>query len=167
MEALATSVVERALSKRSVPLDEFRREDLLADLIAYTWELSLRYDVDTDRRISQARGRRPGFEGWATYWLRLRLIDWIRKTEGRTRWAFSGTSSINPGYRGKIYERERPIVVSLDGELAESLESRRLDSAPHSDPDFRGALDRGDSPAAWEAVQMGARAPGRASRRAA
>lgn len=145
VEALATSVLSKALQARSLPLDEFRREDLLADLIGYTWELSLRYDPDRDRAISEDRGRHPGFDGWATIWLRRRIVDWTRKTEGRTRWAF----------KDYVYERPLPTIVSLDAELAESLGSGRMDPAAHSDPDFRGALARGDSAQAWEAAEMG------------
>ena len=151
-ERLAAAVMQEAVGRRA--LREHQREELLAELISYTWELSLRYDPDQDH--ARARGRRPGFDGWATYWLRFRVIDWIRKTEGRTRWAFSDHT----------YERSIPTVGSLDG-LDEVVRPSSLDAEAHSDADLGRVLLRGDSRKAWQDSGMGEPEDERTKERAA
>lgn len=140
VENLAAAVMQEACGRRR--LNEQQRDDLLADLIAYTWELSLRYDPDQDH--ARARGREPGFGGWAIHWLRFRVIDWVRKTEGRTRWAFSD----------HVYERSVPAVASLD-QLDDALGPSSMDAAAHSDVDLGRVLLRGDSREAWEDSGVG------------
>ena len=178
-EKLARKVLHDALRARNIVLDEFRREDLLQDLVITAWELAQRYDANQDYALQ--RGRRPGFDGWASQYLRLRVVDWFRKTEGRTKWQF----------KGYTYERPRPVVVSLDwtihthnrdsigatdehssngsrgSRLDEVVGSRDLDPATCSDADLRGALERGDSAKAWEAADVGERPTRRAQSRAA
>jgi DNA-directed RNA polymerase specialized sigma24 family protein len=75
VEALCTGIVRHS----RLPLDHHDREDLTAYLIATCWELSLRYEPG-----------RTSFSTWATTTLKLRVIDWNRKRNGRTRWQFSG-----------------------------------------------------------------------------
>lgn len=154
-EKLARSVLNDALKARRVALDEGRRDDLLAELIAATWELAERYDPRQDYAVD--RDRRPGFDGWATYWLRLRVVDWFRRTEGRTKWQFAE----------HVYERTLPEFVSFDAELDSPVGPGSMDPAAHSDADLRGVLERGDSAQAWEAIDVGERATRRATRRAA
>jgi hypothetical protein len=138
-------------------VDEFAREDLLAELIGYCWELSRRYDPDTDRRISQDRGRRSGFDGWASIYLRFKVIDWIRKTEGRTTWKFADGS----------YDRVLPTFVSFDDGLDEAQQPRGLDPSERSDPDLGRVLLRGDSDEAWDAAGVDREDDGRVEERAA
>jgi hypothetical protein len=136
-------------------LNEQQRDDLLADLIAYTWELSLRYDPDQDH--ARARGREPGFGGWAIHWLRFRVIDWVRKTEGRTRYQFGPNAQhIRVEFRsaGGVYEKQRREVVSLD-QLDDALGPSSMDAEAHSDVDLGRVLLRGDSREAWEDSGVG------------
>ena len=154
VERLAAAVMHEAIGRRGRSLREHQQEELLAELVSYTWELSLRYDPDQDH--ARARGRQPGFDGWATYWLRFRVIDWIRKTEGRTRWAFSDHT----------YERSVPTVESYD-ELGEADGSSGMDAESHSDVDLSRVLLRGDSRAAWEDAGMGEPEDERTTERAA
>ncbi len=56
-----------------------REEDLLAELLLVAWELSEKHDEQ--RYAGQ-------FPAGCYRRLRLRIIDWVRKTEGRTRWQF-------------------------------------------------------------------------------
>ena len=58
--------------------------------------------------------------------LRLRVVDWIRARNGRTRWAFSD---------GHVHERKPPQLVPLD-ELGESLASGSGDPADGCDSDL-------------------------------
>jgi hypothetical protein len=154
VERLAAAVLHEAIARSGFPLREHQREDLLADLVAYTWELSLRYDPDLDH--ARARGRQPGFDGWATQRLRFRVIDWIRQTEGRTRWAFSDHT----------YERSVRSVESWDG-LDEADQQGSVDAEAHSDLDLGRVLLRGDSRAAWEVSGLGVPEDERTKERAA
>jgi DNA-directed RNA polymerase specialized sigma24 family protein len=137
VEALCTSIVQRS----RLPLDHHDREDLTTYLIETCWELSLRYE--------------PGptsFSTWATTTLKLRTIDWNRKRNGRTRWQFSG----------HIYERPRPVVVSLDTELVDTLAAGAGDSALDSETDLAGVLDSGGSQIARDYLALGLEPPRRA-----
>jgi DNA-directed RNA polymerase specialized sigma24 family protein len=113
VEALCTSIVQR----NRLSLDHRDREDLIAYLIATCWELSLRYEPG-----------RTSFSTWAGNTLRLRVFDWNRARNGRTRWQFSG----------HVYERERPLLVPLDAELVDTLPAGAGDPALDSDPDLGG-----------------------------
>jgi hypothetical protein len=73
--------------------------------------------------------------------LRLRVVDWKRRHHGRTRWQFSD----------RVYERERPQLVSLDTDdpdgapLASILGTRAGDPAADCDPDLERLLGTRDS----------------------
>lgn len=157
-EKLANSVLNEALRSRNIALDEFRREDLLADLVSCAWELSLRYDRRRQQATTDLRFRDPGFQGWAAPYLKLRVIDWFRKTNGRTKWQFADY----------VYERPKPIIVSLQYDVSRKDETDRtrrgrrldelvgqvdLDPAACSEADLRRALERGDSAQAWSATE--------------
>jgi hypothetical protein len=103
-EQLCWAVVAR--SRLNLPQDQ--RESLCSYLIETAWELSLRYEP----------GRRStnNFAGWATVQLRLRVIDWIRKEYGRTKWHS----------KGQAYERKNPEFLSFD---ADSSDRNQLDAA--------------------------------------
>jgi hypothetical protein len=114
-----------------------REEELLAELVAFAWDLSERHDEH----------RYPGGFAKGCYTrLRFRITDWIRKTEGRTRWQFSaeGARTVGRrhmrtveqnGRRSVVVEYERPALLSLDApfgsnsdaELGETLEGRGVD----------------------------------------
>jgi DNA-directed RNA polymerase specialized sigma24 family protein len=134
VEALCTSIVQRS----RLSLDHHDREDLTAYLIATCWELSLRYEPG-----------RTSFSTWATTTLRLRVIDWNRARNGRTRWQFSGHT----------YERERPRLVPLDAELVDTLPTGTGDPALDSDPDLGGILDAGDRQEARDYLALGLELP--------
>jgi hypothetical protein len=92
-EQLAARVLT-AYCRRKGELNPSDREDALAYLVATGWELSLTFDPE----------RGVPFDSYAYSILSLRVTDWLRKDEGRTRWQFAGHT----------YERERPKVLSLD-----------------------------------------------------
>jgi hypothetical protein len=89
-----------------------REEELLAELVAVAWELSRKHD-----------GRRHpgGFAKGCYRLLCLRTVDWIRRTEGRTRWSFS-LEGAQRSRRRRVVETDgvavvdhpRPQVLSLD-----------------------------------------------------
>ena len=135
VEALANDVLNKALRSRNITLDESRREDLLADLIGYTWELSRSFDAN--RNVDPSNPTQA-FKGWAYRLLQFRIIDWFRKTEGRRKWQF----------REYVYEKPRPTLVPIDAGLVEIVGPRRLDPAERGDEDLRRVLARGDSPEA-------------------
>jgi DNA-directed RNA polymerase specialized sigma24 family protein len=137
VEALCTGIVQRS----RLTLDHHDREDLTAYLIATCWELSLRYEPG-----------QTSFSTWATTTLKLRVIDWNRKRNGRTRWQFSGHT----------YERERPRLVPLDAELVDTLPARAGDPALDSETALGGILDAGDSQEARDYLALGLEPPRRA-----
>lgn len=108
-EALAVRVV----STSRLNLSWHEREDLTAYLIATAWELSTRYEP----------GGRTSFSTWATTTLRLRTIDWVRASRGRTVWKFAGST----------HERQRPQILSLDATYAD-LNGARIDETDKRDP---------------------------------
>jgi DNA-directed RNA polymerase specialized sigma24 family protein len=137
VEALCTSIVQR----NRLSLDHRDREDLIAYLIATCWELSLRYEPG-----------RTSFSTWAGNTLRLRVFDWNRARNGRTRWQFSG----------HVYERERPRLVPLDAELVDTLPAGAGEPALDSDPDLGGIFDPGGSQEARDYLVLGLDPPRRA-----
>ena len=128
VEGLCVQVIHRSALK----LSYHEREDLLAYLLALTWELSERFQ--------------PGgisFCSYATTTLRLRVIDWQRSRNGRTVWKFAGHT----------YERPRPKLVSLDADdpngnrLVETLGGSSLDGdASGFAADVRDLAARGRRP---------------------
>ena len=106
----------RILHRANLTLAHHDSEDLLAYLVETCWELSLVY---------RPNGQPARFSSYAAPILQRRVTDWQRKTKGRTRWTF----------RDHIYERPRPILVSLDSvtpeldRLGASLDPRAGDRA--------------------------------------
>jgi hypothetical protein len=79
--------------RAGLELSYHEREDLLAFLISTCWQLSTKYE--------------PGgmaFSTYATYTLKLRIVDWQRAKKGRSKWQFKDST----------YERPRAHLVSLD-----------------------------------------------------
>ncbi len=133
LEKLAHS----AIRDSGLRLPWHREEDLVAELLLIGWELSQKHDEQ----------RYPGqFPAGCYRRLRLRIIDWVRKTEGRTRWQFSAEEAERVGRRhtrtveqngnvSVVVEYQRPALLSLDSpfgsnsdaELGETLEGRGLD----------------------------------------
>jgi hypothetical protein len=94
VEVLCVKVVrsyERTTQADFPPAD---REDLVAYLIAAAWELSIRFDA----------GRGVPFESILRLQLPFRVVDFIRKNNGRTSWRFSSHE----------YTREAVRNLSLD-----------------------------------------------------
>jgi DNA-directed RNA polymerase specialized sigma24 family protein len=98
------------VKKTGLGLDLHDAEDLHQYLFAECWRISLRY---------QPGG--PDFDGWASRILRVRVVDWTRQRNGRTKWAF----------KDHTYERSRPQLVSFDDpdvdRMGETLSGIRLD----------------------------------------
>ena len=147
LEKLARS----AIRDSGLRLSWDREEDLLAELVAVAWELSEKHD---ERQY-------PGqFAAGAYRLLRLRIIDHVRRSEGRTRWQFSeeGAKQSNrrhtrkleqDGKRAVVVEHQRPQILSLDApvgpdsesSLGETLPGREVDGSGNSVADVIGALD--------------------------
>ena len=139
-EALAWS----AIRAHRLHLNPGERESLAAYLIAEVWRASLRYDP--------SRGSFATLAGTIAH---RRVVDWLRLEFGRSSWQFHDHS----------YERERPVVVSLDtdeGRLAATLAKRESDREADRDPLFDGVLDEGDRATAWDYELLGLEAPRRA-----
>ena len=107
------------------------REDLHAYLLGECWALHDKWD----------RSATASFSMYARYLLKLRLVDYVRKERGRTRWRWSGGS----------YERERPRVLSLDAPagadgstLRELVADGSGDPATDSGSAFARLLEDGD-----------------------
>lgn len=104
----------RVIERHRPGLHQQTREDLLAYLIATTWELHQRH--------------RPGtlpFSAYAHAQLPLRIVDWQRTRDGRTTWKFDGYTSRRP---------TRPTHASLD-ELGDTLPPSMVDDPAHRDTD--------------------------------
>jgi DNA-directed RNA polymerase specialized sigma24 family protein len=99
------------VSRSGLALSWSEREDLEQYLLVECWRLSLRYQP----------GGPKDFDGWASRILRVRVVDWTRQRNGRTRWAFANHA----------YERPRPQFVSLDDpdvdRMGETLSGSSLD----------------------------------------
>jgi hypothetical protein len=139
-----------AIRDSGLRLSWHREEELVAELVAVAWELSEKHD---ERRY-------PGqFAAGCYRRLRLRIVDHVRRTEGRTRWQFSQegaerakrryTRTLDEdGKRSVVVEHERPTVLSLDApvgansdtSLGETLPAREVDCSGNSVADVIGAL---------------------------
>jgi DNA-directed RNA polymerase specialized sigma24 family protein len=89
----ASAFVWAIVRKTGRELDYHDAEDLHQYLFVELWRLSVRYV--------------PGgadFDGWAAKILKLRVVDWERQRNGRTKWAF----------KDHVHERARPALVPLD-----------------------------------------------------
>lgn len=96
-----TAFVAAIVNRSGLALSWSDREDLEQWLVIQAWELSIKYDSGDPQYP-------PRFSVYATNLLRLRVVDWIRQRNGRTRWT-------NPnGNIGAVYERKRTELVSLD-----------------------------------------------------
>lgn len=162
-EALARHIGRYTIRRQRIRIDsEHRWEDLDARLIAKLWQLS-----GLDGRFQPIDPRPRGaynpdfassgwtFEKWARIRLYYEVINWLRETNGRTKWAFADS----------VHEREPIRVISLDyvdefgadGEkrsMGEAVRSGNVDPHEHSGSlDLRGALLRGASPEAWAAAE--------------
>lgn len=106
------------------------REDLCAYLIGLAWELSIAYNP--------ARGR-VTFSSFLGTTARLRIIDWVRKERGRSKWTFSD---------GRVHERPPVRLVSLDADdsirdrLERALSGVGVDGGEHRLADELRSLDR-------------------------
>jgi DNA-directed RNA polymerase specialized sigma24 family protein len=125
------------------------REDLVAYLLGLVWERHEKWD----------REKTPSFRQFATYLLRLRIVDHCRQQRGRTRWTFSS---------GYTYERVRPELVSLefpvgDGELelGEVVAARTGDPQTDCDPDLSRLLGGGSRQRAQDLDALGIEPPRR------
>jgi DNA-directed RNA polymerase specialized sigma24 family protein len=63
------------VSRSGLALSWSEREDLEQYLLVECWRLSLRYQP----------GGPKDFDGWASRILRVRVVDWTRQRNGRTR----------------------------------------------------------------------------------
>jgi DNA-directed RNA polymerase specialized sigma24 family protein len=130
--------------KTGLELDFHDAEDLHQYLFTECWRLSLRY---------QPGG--PDFDGWASRILRVRVVDWTRQRNGRTKWAFSDHA----------YERPRRQLVSYDSErdrLDAALGTWTSDPAAGRDSDLGRLVSTGDRQRARDLQILGLRAPHRA-----
>lgn len=113
VEAFTGRIVQRSGLRLSVQ----DQEELHTYLIESAWELSFKHNPE-----------RGPFRSWLGYALRRRVVDWQRSRFGRTRWKFAG----------RVYERERPQLVSLDGvdadrdRMGEAVAASSLDGDTHS-----------------------------------
>ena len=128
-----------AIVKRTgLGLDHYDAEDLHQYLFVELWRLSLRF---------QPGG--PDFDGWAARILKLRVTDWTRQRNGRTRWAF----------KGHVHERTRPKFVSLDSGLGDAEPSRSGDPEDDCASDLQRVLRSGSSTRARDYAALGIRPP--------
>jgi hypothetical protein len=125
----AELLCRRIISRSRFAPQSSDHEELLTYLNEECWSLSLRYEP----------GRTISFNTYATRTLSKRIIDWQRQRYGRTRWAFSD---------GRVYERKRPKLVSLDGDdsngspMVETLPGSSLDDGAHRLADELWSLDK-------------------------
>ncbi len=145
-EKLARRALDDSLHSRQ--LEWHRHDDAIAFLVALCWQLSLQFD--------SSRGQ--AFSTFAYRILRLRVVDWFRQTDGRTRWQ-SGEH---------VYERERPELVSFerdpgDGGLAATLAARSGDPTADWSPDLAGILEEGNRDRARDFATLGLEPPRRAA----
>jgi hypothetical protein len=126
---------------RRYALPQQEQEDLIAWLIAITWELSLRYDGSQGSR----------FSAYARHVLVRRAPDWRRQRDGRTVWKF----------KDHTYERPRPEFVSVDSEsgarLVDALSARGGDSPTDRDTDGGGLFGDRDRARARDLETLGLR----------
>ena len=139
----------RVIRQSGLELNFHEEEDLLAYLVATTWELSLRFERGVIRK---------DFGCWATVTLKRRTTDWVRAKRGRTVWKFAG----------RTHTRERPTIISLDDDpersgMAEALRARGGDVALDSSPDLERLLALGDRQRARDYAALGLDPPRRAA----
>jgi hypothetical protein len=161
-----------AIRDSGLRLPWHREEDLLAELVAVAWELSEKHD---ERRHPN------GFAKGCYRVLRLRVVDHIRKTQGRTKWQFSPEVAQRSGGRRVVeddgialVERSRPSVLSLDApvgsdidsELGEAVAALFVDASTDRDSTLGRALRSRDSEAGRPSDEERRRTPGRARDRA-
>lgn len=126
-------------------------DDLLAELIAFCWQISSDFDP-----------KRASFSTFAGGRIKRFIIDW-KRSDYRTRWVF----------KGRIYERPRPELVSYEalttdyisktgdlrererGELARAVTRQFVDVADDRSPDLVRALRAGSRTATREADPLG------------
>jgi DNA-directed RNA polymerase specialized sigma24 family protein len=141
VEGLIASAI--ASSAQVADLRPHEHEDLCAYLIGVARELSIAYNP--------ARGR-VSFSSFLGTTARLRIIDWVRKERGRSKWSWSN---------GKSYERERPRLVSVDADdslrdrLDETVAARTSDPSADSSRDLAGFLEDGDRERARDRDALG------------
>lgn len=140
VDAWCSTFIERA----GLELSYHDREDLLAYVVVATWELSEQY--------------RPGaasFSTWAGGLIGRKIADW-KRSRYRTKWQF----------KGRVYERPRPVVFSIDADdserhrLDETLSSRAGDPTSDSNTDLRGLVADRDRERARDLDTLGLEAHG-------
>lgn len=124
VEEFCRSVASQWCRKTEARLSRDAREDLHAYLVSTAWELSeFHYDP--------AKGR--SFASYSYQLLQLRATDWLRRTEGRTRWQWSGGSYERPARLAplSLEAANRPTDDDAGWRLVDTLRSQ-----PSDDPDF-------------------------------
>ncbi|MBA2360101.1 MAG: sigma-70 family RNA polymerase sigma factor [Actinobacteria bacterium] len=140
----------RILHRANLNLPHHDSEDLLAYLVETCWELSLGY---------RPNGQPHRFSSYAAPILSRRIIDWQRKTRGRTTWKFATHT----------HHRPRPVLVSIDSvtpeldRLGASLGTWAGDPADGSDPAFGGLQAGGDRQRSRDFDALGLEPPPRAA----
>jgi DNA-directed RNA polymerase specialized sigma24 family protein len=142
----AEHFVSAIASRSGLTLSFHDRQELEQELLVECWRLSERFQ--------------PGGVSFSTYagsTLRLRVVDFVRKRNGRTKWQF----------KDRVYERPRVEVVSLDDDsgerrMGEALGAWGGDPAAGGDPVFGGLAATGDRQRARDLRTLGLRPPRRA-----
>jgi hypothetical protein len=165
--AALEKLARKAISDSGLRLSWDREEDLLADLLLDAWRLSEKHD---ERRY-------PGqFAAGCYRLLRLRVFDYIRRTEGRTRWQFSEEAAQRDNRSNTrkldqegsvVVERPRPTVLSLnapvgsdtDSELGEAVAALFVDASTGRDEALGRALRSRDSEAGRPSEEERRRTP--------
>src|SRR4051794_31232370 len=94
---------ERAIQRSGITeFGYLDREDLLAELVCFCWEIESVFDPD-----------RASFSTYATHRLRRFIVDW-KRSGYRTRWVF----------KDRVYERPKPELVSYEEELTDDAKSK-------------------------------------------
>lgn len=125
IETLAHRAAEN-WQRKHTRLNETDTEDLIAYLVAAAWELSTRYQPGP--------GRADRFDQYAYPLLTLRCTDWLRQSEGRTRWQFAGHTHERPP-REQPLSLDQPAHPDDQDPLAATLADSRSHDAPTTDPD--------------------------------
>lgn len=108
---------ERAIQRSGITeFGYLDHDDLLAELVAFCWELSADYDPD-----------RSKFSTYAGNCVYTFIVNW-KRSQFRTRWVF----------KDRIYERPRPVFVGLDHRPDEADASQSLDFAASGLSDLLG-----------------------------
>jgi hypothetical protein len=146
VEAFCAVIIQRA----GLDLSYHDSEDLLAFLIESAWELSIAYDRG-DPKFTDTY-----FPFYAKRMLSRRVVDWQRNRNGRTRWTDSKRWPETNG----VYERERPILVTLDDRPDEPDVSQPVDTEVGGLSDLIGLLGKRSSAVPQRDSGMG-KAPSR------